>query len=218
MIELKYKNWKDITINVYQKLQNLNLNRSSDIIDEIDDNVKILSILCDVDEDTIADLEINEYKTLVSQCTFLNEIPKVKINDEYWINNKLYKVQYGVQDMTMAQYIDYQTYLKDSSKYTKEIVSCFVIPKGKKYGEDYNLNETIEDIGNYFSIVDALSVCFFFTMLFRSLTTATLGCLVKKMKRGKRKMNKEQQVQVQRAINELNKVIHLVKSGDGYFG
>lgn len=218
MIELKYKNWKDITINVYQKLQNLNLNRSSDIIDEIDDNVKILSILCDVDEDTIADLEVGEYKTLVSQCAFLNEMPKVQIKDEYWINNKLYQVQYGVQDMTMAQYIDYQTYLKDSSKYTKEIVSCFVIPKGKKYGEDYDLNETIEDIGNYFSIVDALSVCFFFTMLFRSLTTATLGCLVKKMKRGKRKMNKEQQVQVQRAIDELNKVIHLVKSGDGYIG
>lgn len=218
MIELKYKNWKDITINVYQKLQNLNLNRSSDIIDEIDDNVKILSILCDVDEDIIADLDINDYKRLVSQCTFLNEMPKVKIKDEYWINDKLYQVQYGVQNMTMAQYIDYQTYLKDSSKYTKEIVSCFVIPKGKKYGEDYNLNETIEDIGNYFSIVDALSVCFFFTMLFRSLTTATLGCLVKKMKRGKRKMNKEQQVQVQRAIDELNKVIHLVKSGDGYFG
>lgn len=218
MIELKYKNWKDITINVYQKLQNLNLNGSSDIIDEIDDNVKILSILCDVDEDTIADLEINDYKRLVSQCAFLNEMPKVQIKDEYWINDKLYQVQYGVQNMTMAQYIDYQTYLKDSSKYTKEIVSCFVIPKGKKYGEDYDLTETIEDIGNYFSIVDALSVCFFFTMLFRSLTKATLGCLVKKMKRGKRKMNKEQQVQVQRAIDELNKVIHLVKSGDGYIG
>lgn len=218
MIELKYKNWKDITINVYQKLQNLNLNRSSDIIDEIDDNVKILSILCDVDEDTIADLEVSEYKTLVSQCAFLNEMPKVNIKDEYWINDKLYQVQYGVQNMTMAQYIDYQTYLKDSSKYTKEMVSCFVFPKGKKYGEDYDLNETIEDIGNYFSIVDALSVCFFFTMLFRSLTTATLGCLIKKMKRGKKKMNKEQQVQIQRAIDELNKVIHLVKSGDGYFG
>ena len=218
MIELKYKNWKEISINVFQKLQNLNLNNSSDIIDEIDDNVKILSILCDVDEDTIADLEINEYKTLVSQCTFLNEMPKVKIKDEYWINDKLYQVQYGVQNMTMAQYIDYQTYLKDSSKYTKEIVSCFVIPKGKKYGEGYKISEVVEDIGNYFSIVDALSVCFFFTMLFRSLTTATLGCLVKKMKRGKKKMNKEQQVQVQRAIDELNKVIHLVKSVDGYLG
>lgn len=218
MIELKYKNWKEISINVFQKLQNLNLNNSSDIIDEIDDNVKILSILCDVDEDTIADLEVGEYKTLVSQCAFLNEMPKVKIKDEYWINDKLYQVQYGVQNMTMAQYIDYQTYLKDSSKYTKEIVSCFVFPKGKKYGEDYDLNETIEDIGNYFSIVDALSVCFFFTMLFRSLTTATLGCLVKKMKRGKRKMDKEQQVQVQRAIDELNKVIHLVKNGDGFTG
>ena len=39
MIELKYKNWKEISINVFQKLQNLNLNNSSDIIDEIDDNV-----------------------------------------------------------------------------------------------------------------------------------------------------------------------------------
>lgn len=218
MIELKYKNWKDITINVYQKLQNLNLNRSSDIIDEIDDNVKILSILCDVDEDTIADLEINEYKTLVSQCAFLNEMPKVKINDEYWINNKLYQVQYDVQNMTMAQYIDYQTYLKDSSKYTKEIVSCFVIPKGKKYGEGYNISEVVEDIGNYFSIVDALSVCFFFTMLFQSLTKATLGCLVKKMKREKRKINKVEQQQMDKAIEELTKVTNSIGNGFGFIG
>ena len=54
-MELKYKNWNDININTFNKLNSVQFK-------EIDDdtmlnaNVKLLSILCDVDED-----EIDEY-------------------------------------------------------------------------------------------------------------------------------------------------------------
>ena len=220
MVELKYKNWNEISINTFEKLQGLfNLEKTGDEqMDNLNMNISMLSILCDVDEDTITDLPVNDFTELSKQCMFINEMPKAKIKDKYEINGQMYEVQFNVEDMTMNQYIDFQTFIKEKEKYLKNICACFLIPKGKKYGDGYKISEVVEDIGNSFSIVDAHSIFFFFTLLFQSLTKATLACLVKKMKREKKKMNKEQQVQVQRAIDEVNKVMNLVKSGAGLFG
>lgn len=216
MIELKYKNWNEININTFQKLQSLiNQEKTGDEqMDNLNINITMLSILCDVDEDTIADLSIDEFTELSKQCVFINNIPKAKIKDRYTINGQIYDVQFNLQDMTMSQYIDFQTFCKDRDKYMREIIACFLIPKGKKYGEGYRLSDVIEDIGNHFSIVDAYSVCFFFIISFQSLTKATLRCLVKKMKREMKKMNKTEQEKIQNAIDQLNKVVNLVGNGD----
>lgn len=217
-MELKYKNWNDITIGVYNKLNKLLKFEPTDdvVMDELNLTIQILSVLCDVDEDVIGDLTRSEFGKLAAQCAFLQELPKVKIKDEYWINDKLYQVQFNVQDMTMAQYIDYQTFIKEQDKYMSNILACFLIPKGKKYGDGYNLQEVVNDIENYFSIVDAHSVCFFFTLLFQSLTKVMLTYLVKKMKKGMKKMTQEEKEKTQEAIDHLNKVISLVKNGDGF--
>lgn len=217
-MELKYKNWNDITIGVYNKLNKLLKFEPTDdvVMDELNLTIQILSVLCDVDEDVIGDLTRSEFAELAAQCAFLQELPKVKIKDEYWINDKLYQVQFNVQDMTMAQYIDYQTFIKEQDKYMSNILACFLIPKGKKYGDGYNLQEVVNDIENYFSIVDAHSVCFFFTLLFQSLTKVMLTYLVKKMKKGMKKMTQEEKEKTQEAIDHLNKVISLVKNGDGF--
>lgn len=217
-MELKYKNWNDITIGVYNKLNKLLKFEPTDdvVMDELNLTIQILSVLCDVDEDVIGDLTRSEFAELASQCAFLNNLPKVKIKDKYTINGKEYTVQFNVQDMTMAQYIDYQTFIKEQDKYMSNILACFLIPKGKKYGDGYNLQEVVNDIENYFSIVDAHSVCFFFTLLFQSLTKVMLTYLVKKMKKGMKKMTQEEKEKTQQAIDHLNKVISLVKNGDGF--
>lgn len=217
-MELKYKNWNDITIGVYKELNEiLKFERTDDeIMDEVNLSIALLSTLCDADEDEVASLTINDFKALAAQCAFLNEMPKVRIKDKYTINGKEYRVQYNVQDMTMAQYIDYQTFVKERDKYLSNIIACFLIPKGKKYGDDYNLQEVVDDIEQYFSIVDAHSVCFFFMMLFQSLTKTMLTFLVKKMKKGMKKMTQEEKEKTQEAIDHLNKVISLVKNGDGF--
>jgi hypothetical protein len=217
-MELKYKNWNDITIGVYKELNEiLKFERTDDeIMDEVNLSIALLSTLCDADEDEVASLTINDFKALAAQCAFLNEMPKVRIKDKYIINGKEYRVQYNVQDMTMAQYIDYQTFVKEKDKHLSNIIACFLIPKGKKYGDDYNLQEVVDDIEQYFSIVDAHSVCFFFMMLFQSLTKTMLTFLVKKMKKGMKKMTTEEKEKTQEAIDHLNKVISLVKNGDGF--
>ena len=220
MVELKYKNWDEISINTFEKLQGLfNLEKTGDEqIDNLNMNITMLSILCDVDEDTIADLPVNEFTELSKQCMFINEMPKAKIKDKYEINGQMYEVQLNVEDMTMNQYIDFQTFIKEKDKYLKNICACFLLPVGKKYGEGYKISKVVEDIGNSFSIVDAHSIFFFFTLLFQSLTVATLRCLEKKMKRGMKKMTKAEREMTEKAIMAVRETMSLLKNGGGLFG
>ena len=220
MVELKYKNWDEISINTFEKLQGLfNLEKTGDEqMDNLNMNISMLSILCDVDEDTIAELSTNDFKELSKQCMFINEMPKAKIKDKYEINGQMYAVQLNVEDMTMNQYIDFQTFIKEKEKYLKNICACFLLPVGKMYGEGYEISKVVEDIGNSFSIVDAHSIFFFFTLLFQSLTVATLHCLEKKMKRGMKKMTKAEREMTEKAIMVVRETMSLLKNGDGLFG
>ena len=215
MIELKYKSWNDISINTFNKLKEIKIN-SNDSLELLDSNIALLSILCDVDEDTIADLTTSEFSTLLSQTTFLKDMPKVKIQEYYKINGKEYQVFLSLKNMTVSQYIDFQTFYKDQDKYYKELLACFIIPKGKKYGEDYDVQEVIDDIGNHLSIVDANSILFFFVLLFQSLTKATLTYSIRQMKKARKKMNKEEQEKIDMAIAEMKRAMTLVGNGYGY--
>lgn len=215
MIELKYKSWNDISINTFNKLREIKIN-SNDSIELLDSNIALLSILCDVDEDTIADLTTSEFSTLLSQTTFLKDMPKVKIQEYYKINGKEYQVFLSMKNMTVSQYIDFQTFYKEQDKYFKELLACFIIPKGKKYGEDYDVQEVIDDIGNHLSIVDANSILFFFVLLYQSLTKATLTYSIRQMKKARKKMNKEEQEKIDMAIAEMKRAMTLVGNGYGY--
>jgi hypothetical protein len=215
MIELKYKSWNDISVNTFNKLKDIRVN-SNDSIEILDSNITLLSILCDVDEDTIADLTTSEFSTLLSQTTFLKDMPKVKIQEYYKINGKEYQVFLSMKNMTVSQYIDFQTFYKEQDKYFKELLACFIIPKGKKYGVGYDVQEVIDDIGNHLSIVDANSILFFFVLLYQSLTKAMLTYSIQQMKKAKRKMNKEEREKIDLAIEEVKRVKNLVGNGYGY--
>lgn len=216
-MELKYKNWKEISVNTFTRLRNIDYNSNGDEMEMLNANIEMLAVLCDCDEDVIANLTTSEFTHLLSQTEFLKEMPKVKIEDTYVINGTTYKVFLTLKQMSVAQYVDFQTYFKDQQKYFRELLSIFLIPKGKKYGEDYNIDDTINDIGEYLSIVDANSILFFFAILFQSLTKVTLNYSIKEMKKLKKKMtNKEEIEKLEKVIKEMEKAKVLAKSGIGY--
>ena len=219
-MELKYKNWKEISINTFKKLQEAIKDApvtDDETLNTLNNNIAMLSVLCDVDEDDIASLTTSEYVRLVNECNFLVDMPKVKITDNYTINGKEYEVFLSLRNMTVAQYVDFQTFYKEQDKYYKELLACFLIPKGMKYGEGYDIAEVANDIGEHLSIVDANSIMFFFVLLYQSLTKATLNYSIRDMKKLMRKeKNKEQRVKMEQAIMELKKARDLVVNGTGY--
>lgn len=216
-MELKYKSWKEISVNTFSRLRNIDYKQDGGEFEMLNANIELLSILCDCDEDTISNLTTSEFTYLLNQTAFLRDMPKVKIEDTYIINGTTYKVFLSLKQMSVAQYVDFQTYFKDQQKYFKELLSVFLIPKGMKYGEGYNIDDTINDIGEYLSIVDANSILFFFVILFQSLTKVTLDCSIKDMKKMMKKTkNKEEKEKMEIAIKEMEKAKALTKSGIGY--
>lgn len=216
-MDLRFRNWNEISVNTFNELKNIDYNKEDGVLGELEANIEILSILCDVDENDISNLSTTEFQYLISQIEFLKTMPKVKVQDKYVINGKKYKVFLTLKDMTISQYIDFQTYYKDFNNKFAECLSCFLIPEGKKYGEGYDIAEVIDDIGNHLSIVDANSIMFFFVLLYRSLTKVTLGCSIKDLKKiMKKTKDREEKNKLKIAIREAEKAMTLLQNGDGF--
>lgn len=116
-MELKYKNWNDISIKTFDEISSLVVNRSSVNEDEaLEININLLSILCNVDVEEIENLPLVEFSRLVAQTEFLKEMPKIDIKEKYMINGHKYVLCANVAKMTTAQYIDYQTLVKNADK------------------------------------------------------------------------------------------------------
>lgn len=220
MIKVKYDSWEKITVNVFEKLNNA-INDAevtgNNEIDLLNKQIAILSVLCDVDEDTIADLHTSEFSRLVNETNFLNEPPKKNVIDKITLNGKKYEIFLSISDMTMSQYIDFQTLFPKRDKEFKRILSIFVIPKGCNYNEGYDIEQVIKDIGEYMPITDANNIMFFFALAYQSLTKVMLTSLVKEMKKMKKKEKDQAKVeQMQLAIDQVMTAKHLVENGDGF--
>ncbi|MBQ3414529.1 MAG: hypothetical protein IJH39_04110 [Clostridia bacterium] len=179
---------------------------SNDVEDVIDTEIGIISILCDCSEDDILNLQIPEYQKLRNQAQWIMKKPDVKPYAPKSIKlNSEYDVYYDVSKLTTAQYIDFQSYLKqnDMDKYLTHILSVFIVPKGKEYGE-VPMEEVLDDLESNISIKMALSMCFFFITEYLTLMKLTLNCLESRMKKTK---NQE----LQKKLKE----IHLLINGDG---
>lgn len=220
MIKVKYDSWEKITVNVFEKLntaiENAEVTGNKDV-DLLNKQIAILSVLCDVDEDTIADLHTSEFSKLTGETDFLNESPKKNIINKITLNGKEYEIFLNIGDMTMSQYIDFQTLFPKRDKEFKRILSIFIIPKGCNYNEGYDIEQVINDIGDYMPITDANNIMFFFALAYQSLTKVMLTCLEKEMKKLKKKEKDTAKVeQMQIAIDKLMEAKHLVENGDGF--
>lgn len=218
-MELKYKNWKEISVNTFKKLQ-ANINNAEEdgdnMLNNLNKEIAMLAVLCNVDEDDIANLTQNEFSKLLTQTNFLADMPKVKVTDKYRINGADYQVFLSLKQMTVSQYIDFQTFYADTEKYFCELLACFLIPKGKKYGEGYDIDVVVKDIGEHLSIVDANSILFFFALLYRSSIKVMLSYSVRQMKKLMKKMkDKAEKSKLQTAIAEMEKAMSLLTNGDG---
>lgn len=208
-------NYKDLTIAKYQEL----LSMDWESMEELDRQVSLISVLDDKDEEEILNLPLTEYTKLAAQTEFLLKEPEVKKRkpNKVKINGREYDIVKEVKDMTAGQYIDYQQYLalNDINKFLPNILSCFIIPKGKKYGE-YNIDDAINDI-KCMSVEEALSIASFFMRKFRTSIEGILLYLRWNLKMVKRKTKDETvKNKIEIARENLQSLHNLIKNGDGF--
>lgn len=157
------QSYKDLSIGDYQDILLL---CKDDALEELDRQVKILSILTKVDEGTLLDLPIQEFKRLTAKMGFLEkELPNrvSRLANSYRIGKFELIPVTDMRKVTTAQYIDFQSFHQAGfEEHFVEILSCLLVPKGKKYAQEYDIIEVQDAIRKHLNVHDAASLYAFF--------------------------------------------------------
>lgn len=200
-------------INDYKKLpigkwlEIRDVQRDEAIEDKYTKTVAMLSILSDIPEEELYDLKLEEFSKMTGEMAFLmKEVPQVPVCDRYKLGEYNLVLVRDLKELTASQFIDYQTFIKDTDKYIVELLSIFLIPKGKKYCKDYDIVDVQKAIRENLSIADAMSVSAFFLDLFKVLYRSMQIYLTKMLKKMKKKMKAEEVTQIEQALQNLENV------------
>lgn len=181
-----------------------------DDTDELDKNVRMIAVLGDFDEEDVLEFPLQVFNRYLQATSFLMENPKKRVvSTSYVLGGQKLEVQLNVEKMTTAQFIDYQTFVKDDDKIV-ELLSVFLIPKGKKYNKEYDILDVQKLIRENLSILDAISMSAFFLEWCQALSQVTITSLTKKMKK---MMRKEKDMEKKKMMQEA--ITNLERSGDG---
>lgn len=183
--------YTDINLGQYTEIYVILTNK--DI--EEDERLIFLCMLFDKD---ILNKPIGEFKTLSTEIMDLlkSEPKKTKVKDKYKLNGTTYRLHKDFGTLTTSQFIDFQNYLKDGFELHNynQVLSVFLIPEGETYNNgNYDIKELQNDIDDYLSIVDALTIADFFLRISKVFAHYFQRYLHKTMKKMK-KENKNNKI------------------------
>lgn len=183
-------NWEDINLKTFKELIALYKSNAT--------NLELISLLANKPAE---DLSLEELKDWINEIKFLEEPYKPKeIKSEYNIQNKIYKPVVSLKDIKAGQFIDFQTFIKDPEKNIANIAACFLLEKGKTYGDNDPLEEA-EFFDKYLKITDYKDIFNFFTIAWRSYTKAIQAYLEKNLKKMlKKTKNPTMRIKILRAM------------------
>lgn len=188
--------WNTISLKQYNQIKEILLDPE---YSEEDRLLYEIQVMFDVDP---FKLSVYELKHFIKQMGFLAKpIPKMKIKEIYQIGHNKYRLDKRLEAFTVAQWIDWRNLLNDGGAETENyanLLSVFLIPYDKKeYNEGYDIQQVRNDISEYLSIADAMSISAFFltyrkALLIRSLLYSRRLTLSTKLPKEKMKKVKEE--------------------------
>ena len=177
--------WKDINIKTFKKINKILKDTN---LTDVEKEISLISILFNIDEDELYDMDLQALKTYSTQIAFIEEF-----NPDYGKCPKIDKVgdieisvDYNLSHFTVAQYIDFMANIQSKEADIARLLACILIPKGHKYNTDYDLEAFINQIEINLNIYDAESMLFFYIieslrLLKRSHRTLMMKALGKKL-------------------------------------
>lgn len=187
----KITTWEDITLDQYLQIYQLV------DVEGMDEMVyaELLKVVCG---EEVEDLTLPEYKKMFKHLDFLKgKMPEVKAKKEYILKGNKYQCDLDMTKITGSQYLDYVNYIKENKGVENfaKIVSVFLIPKGCKYNDGYDIDELIELIESEMKIIDVNAISFFlqrqYTVYISTLTVYSIQTMKKMMKKEQNPQKKE---------------------------
>lgn len=181
---------------------------------ELDMNLAMVSVLSDIPIEDITNMEVNKLQEFINNLKFIETPYKPKTPETtYNIGNKEYKVFFNVNKMTASQYIDFQNFYKQYDDFMPNLAACFLLPNGKKYGEDYDPIDEAEFLNTHLTIDIFSDIMFFFVNLLRLSTLSTLHSSEREMKKKlKKTKNKLERRKILRSLIQMRRLLLLLKN------
>lgn len=165
-MKLKYNSPGDLPLAKYLKTLEIFNDES---LSDLDKNIEILAIYADTTVDSILKLRpdvVEEYFADMSNSISSYKPSNSKRPKKIKINDQVYTINYNIGKLNMAQYIDFQQIIvkKNYLENLPALLSIFIIPKGHKYNDDYDIIELRRTLENNITLDEALSIIFFSKM------------------------------------------------------
>ena len=165
-MKLKYNSPGDLPLAKYLKTLEIFNDES---LSDLDKNIEILAIYADTTVDSILKLRpdvVEEYFAEMSNSISSYKPSNSKRPKKIKINDQVYTINYNIGKLNMAQYIDFQQIIvkKNYLENLPALLSIFIIPKGHKYNDDYDIIELRRILENNITLDVALSIIFFSKM------------------------------------------------------
>lgn len=205
------KSFNELNLSKFREIQQI----AKEGGEELEMNIRILSVLSDISVDDLCAMPITEVSTLMGGLAFLCEpMPAEKVANKYKIGDITLCPSFDVTKFTTAQYVDFQEFMKAPDDNQVGILSCLLVPKGKKYNADYDIDEVRKLISDNISVTTSNAIfTFFLTRLQRSIVN-TLRSSAKAVERLQPK-TKEAKMKTEEAKRAITEALRLVVGGAG---
>lgn len=202
--------WKDITIAKHKAINEVYA-RYADAEDDIMFIYDLTAAAYGKDEDWLNGLKVSEANDYANSLAFVNERPKPRmVKSEYLLNGHKYRLTMNMQEISTAQYIDFQQMWDKADEMPAEFLSIILIPDGHKYNEGYDISDVVKDIENHMSVEDAMGMSAFFLRLLE----ISMRRSVRQLKRMESKARKEG-LMTEEQLEALHKIRLLFESANG---
>lgn len=176
--------WENITLKQFYEIQS---------ILSVTDDWTALNLIDAIYNVDCQNLPVNQLSKF--DISFIKEpIPEVKLKKYYTLNGVKYNSNYDITKVTVAQFIDYQNYLKEPEIRLEKLLSVFFMPDGcKDYNTGYDIIKVQEDLLDL-PITVAQSIGFFFGRQFKLLFLIFRYYLIKQVKKLKMEKTKKKEL------------------------
>ena len=206
-------NYADLPVGLYLDL--VKISRSD--LPELDKQVRIIAGLTGYSEDEVLALPIETYKRYAEKTVFLQEpCTEGRVASSYKAGAFDLVPTSDLAKLTAAQYIDFQTLSPGGEAKTVELLSVFLVPRGKKYNNGYDIVEVQKAIRDNLSVRDVITIAAFF---FRSYATSIVSSLTSCKRMLRRMKNPAMKADLKKQMDEaeamLQRLTDSLTDGDG---
>lgn len=155
--------------------------------DDIDLRVKIMAMLTGQTERDVLNAPLAESSVWADAITFLERpAPEIgRIASSYRCGRFELVPTGDPRNITTAQYIDFQTFAPEGDARLVELLSVFLVPRGCKYNDGYDIAEVQAAIREDLYVTDALAVSAFFLTKLAALIRTSRSSLARMARKEK---------------------------------